>query len=158
MFLIYAIWCGRTKSTHQPRLHRRYHVRVEFDGWMDFSLSIHTNMKASERVKPRRLHRRRHRRAGQRPDVRAAFNAKLWAHGLENVTASERQGLAGDSRAVLEKVRLQIDVVPSSATYALGLGYRGGYRPPRLSWNWFQLQQVGVLFARARCYCGKVAC
>ena len=46
----------------------------------------------------------------------------------------------GGKGIVLEEVELSLPLLATRATYALGLGYRGGYRPEELVWSWETLR------------------
>ena len=54
--------------------------------------------------------------------------------------------LAAGSAVDVEDVRLEIPLVGDAARYMMGLGFRGGRRPPRFEWAWDQKKNQDALW------------
>ena len=59
-----------------------------------------------------------------------------------------RLSARGDKAVSLEGVTLLMPLRKAIATYALGMRFRGGRRPPRLQWEWRQLVEGTRKFQR----------
>jgi len=55
-------------------------------------------------------------------------------------------GLTADSAVEVDDIRLEIPLVPEAARYMMGLGFKGGLRPPQFEWAWDQKKNQDALW------------